>query len=246
VAEDLGKLTMHIADEGFAAIYPWDDLFRWAQGKLSLEARELVASLLIEGHPGVVDDLEAEYRVDENDMFHIDGGRSIGDLRTLLDRNYGWAQSFDFSKHDQTARFWYTSEEKLEPRLGERWEEDGSEREQPLAIAREVQVLTESLARWDSSERLTAYLRTYPEYRHIVRRILLSETAIYAEIRDNVISAAMRPIDLLRFKLSFFGATRFDPRSDRWVRITLFQHSPCMNEIATEDVDDWFLPSILA
>jgi hypothetical protein len=243
--DDLEKLAGHIASGGFAAIYPWDDLYRWAKAKLSLEARELVASLLVEGHASVVDGLEAQYRVDENDGFHIDAGRSIGDLRALLDRNYGWARSFDFSKHDEAARFWYTSEEKLEPRLGERWEEDGSEREQPLAIAREVQALMESLARWDSSARLTEYLRTCPQYRHIVRRIMLSERAVYAEIRDNVIGAAMRPIDLLRFKLSFFGATRFDQRSDRWVRITMFQHSPCMNEIATADVDDWFLPPLL-
>ena len=78
----------------------------------------------------------------------------------------------------------------------------------------------------------------------MVRRVLLSERAPYAEIRDNIISAAMRPIDILRFKLSFFGATRFDPRSDRWTRITMFQHAPLMEEIASTDVDDWFLPPL--
>ena len=31
------------------------------------------------------------------------------------------------------------------------------------------------------------------------------------------------PIDLLRCKLAFFGASHFDPRSDRWVRISLCQ-----------------------
>jgi hypothetical protein len=246
LAEDLEKLTVHIASEGFAASHPWDVLFRWAHSELSLETRELVVSLLIEGHSGIVDDLEAEYRVNEGETFHIDGHRSIGDLRILLRRGYGWAQRFDFSRQDQSARFWYTSEEKLEPRLGERWEEEGSEREQPLAIARDVRALTESLAGWDPSERLSAYLRKHPEYRHTVRRVMLSERARYAEIRDNIVSAAMRPIDLLRFKLSFFGATRFDPRSDRWVRITMFQHSPCMNEIATKDIDDWFLPPVQA
>lgn len=246
VALDLDRFADHIAHGGFRAIHPWDGLYQWAGSELSLEARELVASLLIEGHPGIVDDLEAEYRVDENDTFRIDGSRRVADLNVLLDRNYAWAQRFDFSQRDQTARFWYTSEEKLEPRLGERWEEEGGEREQPLAIARDVQALIESLTHWDPSERLAVFLRAYPEHRHIIRRIMLSERAHYAEIRDNVISSAMRPIDLLRFKLSFFGATRFDPRSDRWVRITLFQHAPCMNEIATEDVDDWFLPPLQA
>ena len=61
----------------------------------------------------------------------------------------------------------------------------------------------------------------------------------YSEIRDNLIDAAMRPIDILRFKLAFFGATRFDPRSDRWVRITLFQGSPFPDELDTADWDLW-------
>ena len=97
---------------------------------------------------------------------------------------------------------------------------------------------------WSASERIAAFLMAHPEHRHVVRRILLSESAPYAEIRDNIIDASMRPIDILRFKLSFFGATRFDPRSDRWTRITMFQHAPLADEIASADVDDWFLPPI--
>ena len=54
----------------------------------------------------------------------------------------------------------------------------------------------------------------------------------YAEIRDNVLDQTMLPIDILRCKLAFFGATRFDPRSDRWVRISLFQGQPFPDELA--------------
>ena len=50
-----------------------------------------------------------------------------------------------FRKSRSSARFWYVSEEKLEPRLGERFEEPGMEREQPLAIAREVAALAAAL-----------------------------------------------------------------------------------------------------
>jgi hypothetical protein len=39
------------------------------------------------------------------------------------------------------------------------------------------------------------------------------------------------PIDILRCKLAFFGATRFDPRSDLWVRISLFQNEPYPDEM---------------
>ena len=53
-----------------------------------------------------------------------------------------------------------------------------------------------------------------------------------AEIRDNVLDQTMLPIDILRCKLAFFGATRFDPRSDLWVRISLFQGQPFPDELA--------------
>ena len=61
----------------------------------------------------------------------------------------------------------------------------------------------------------------------------------YAEIRDNLIDAGVRPVDLLRCKLSFFGAARFDPKSDRWVRITLFENAPFPDELHTAPADDW-------
>lgn len=241
---DIERLSSHLAENGFAESHPWNELYLRAADTLSLEARELVASLLIEGQGAAVDDLESLYRVNEADGFRIDGTRTIGDMLSLIDRNYRWAQAHDFTSPASTARFWYVSEEKLEPRLGERWQEDGAALEQPIAIARDVQALRDALRGWPTEERLAAFLLVHPEHRHIVRRVLLSERAPYAEIRDNIISAAMRPIDILRFKLSFFGATRFDPRSDRWTRITMFQHAPLMDEIASTDVDDWFLPPL--
>lgn len=57
----------------------------------------------------------------------------------------------------------------------------------------------------------------------------------------------MKPMHLLRAKLSFFGASRFDPKSDRWVRITLFQGAPLSRELnnpnySPEQLDDWGVP----
>ena len=64
----------------------------------------------------------------------------------------------------------------------------------------------------------------------------------YAEIRDNLVDAQLVPVDLLRCKLSFFGATRFDPRSDRWVRITMYKDAPFPDEFERCEPDDWALP----
>jgi hypothetical protein len=45
---------------------------------------------------------------------------------------------------------------------------------------------------------------------------------------------------MLRCKLSYFGAAKFDPKSDRWVRITLAQGAPLFDEL--DGRDDWWLP----
>ncbi|MEM6466292.1 MAG: hypothetical protein AAF679_07290, partial [Pseudomonadota bacterium] len=57
------------------------------------------------------------------------------------------------------------------------------------------------------------------------------------------IAAEMKPIDMLRAKLSFFGATRFDPRSDRWVRICMFAGAPYPEELFSTTADDWVYPA---
>ena len=51
-------------------------------------------------------------------------------------------------------------------------------------------------------------------------------------------------IDMLRCKLDFFGAAKFDPKSDRWTRITLYQGAPLAEDIQTGAAacDDWWLP----
>ncbi|MGI9390234.1 MAG: hypothetical protein ACR2O1_09280, partial [Boseongicola sp.] len=86
------------------------------------------------------------------------------------------------------------------------------------------------------------FLESHPEHRRIVRRAQLASKAPYSEIRDNLICAELMPIDMLRCKLSFFGATRFDPRSDRWVRITMYQNAPLPHELFTLPEDDWIYP----
>ena len=196
-------------------------------------------TLLIEPHADLVDDLADTMAIDEAASFRIDGRMSCDELRRSIERDYAWALALDFSQSRSLARFWYVSEEKLEPRLGERFEEPGMEHEQPLAIAREVAALATALDREKGRTSVAAFLLAHPEHRHAVRRVQIARRHPYSEIRDNLIEARMRPIDLLRCKLAFFGATRFDPRSDRWVRITLFQGAPFPEELAARGAERW-------
>jgi hypothetical protein len=211
---------------------PWDALWRWASAALSLEGQEQLLALMLEPHGPIVDELAETMHTDEDATFAIDGSVSVNAVRRSLAEIYDWALDEDYAQRENAARFWYVSEDKLEPRLGERFEEPGAEREQPLDTGRQVSALNRALTGWDGRAPVAAFLLAHPEHRHAVRRVQIARRHPFAEIRDNLISARMLPIDLLRCKLAFFGATRFDPRSDRWVRISLFQGEPYPDELA--------------
>jgi hypothetical protein len=181
---------------------------------------------------------------DTNANFRISGGMTVGAMRKQIADIYGWALDTDWKMPANKARAWYVSEEKLEPRLGERFEEPIEEYEQPLAPGRDAAALFEALTHWPEDVQIAEFLLRHPRHRHTVRRVQIVGRAPYAEIRDNTISSTILPIDMLRCKLSFFGATQFDPRSDRWVRICLYGNAPYPDELSPDNADFWIYPDV--
>jgi len=216
----------------------WNTVYEWAEINTQAECCELIVSLLMEVYPEIVEPLSYEMSIDEEDYFDFDTSRSIGDICALIEKRYAWLVEIDFEKKDNIYNFWYYSKNKQEPRMSDRFSEDGAERELPLAIARDINKLYLELKNYPKKDPLSSYLIKNQEYRHILRRIFICEKLPYSEIQDNTISKSLIPVDMLRLKLSFFGATRFDPRSDRWVRITMYQGAPLMKEIHQSD-DTW-------
>ncbi len=241
---DLAALDVFAATGVLDGPDPWDVLYHHAETHLGLDAQELLVALLLEPHGALIDDLADQMTSEEFRFFTIDGSMRIAELRELIGRHYAWALGSNYDQPEQQARFWYTSVEKLEPRLGERFEEPGGELEQPLAVARDVAKLHGELAGEIAETSIAGFLARHPEHRHAVRRIQAASHHPYQEIRDNLIDARMRPIDILRCKLAFFGAQRFDPKSDRWLRISLFPFAPFPDEIDTANADDWALPPL--
>ncbi len=241
---DLKNLRSYVDQDQLDGPDPWNRLFVWSEDGLSEEGQELVASLMLEPYGDIVDGL-ADCMADSNTgAFRIDGAMTVAEVRKLIVSSFGWALDLDWQATQNCARAWYVSEEKLEPRLGERFEEPIAEYEQPLAPARDAAAAHNALAQWDDETPITAFLLKNPEHRHTVRRAQISRIAPYGEIRDNTISADVMPIDMLRAKLSFFGATQFDPRSDRWVRICMYAGAPYPDELSSENADDWVYPEI--
>ena len=242
--DDLKTAVVYLSSADLSGDHVWDKLYRWAEETLSIEGQEQLVSLLLELYPRLVDDLAANMAADEAHQFRIDGTMKIGALRAILKETYNWTNDIDYESRSAQARVWYVSEEKLEPRLGERFEEPIADYEQPLAPGRDARLAISDLSAFAASDTIASFLMEHPEHRHIVRRAQLVSHCPYGEIRDNTIAAEMLPIDLLRCKLSFFGATKFDPRSDRWLRITMFQGAPFPDELSDLDPDSLVYPPL--
>lgn len=228
---DLEKVAEKLADWPRPEAHPWNALWKWGEAELTLEGQEALLSMMLEPHGPLIDALGDRMSADEGQTQRIDGSMTIAALRRVLRDTYQWALDIDFSDPANTARFWYVSEEKLEPRLGDRQIEDGAALEQPLCIARLIRELHDALERHEGDGSVADFLMHHPEHRFILRRVQIAMHHPFAEIRDNLISAEMLPIDMMRCKLAFFGASRFDPRSDKWVRISLFQGMPYPDDL---------------
>jgi hypothetical protein len=235
LGDDLEKMSVYISTTNLNHDYPWDRFYQWAEQQLSLEGQEQLVSLILEPYGELVDDLTGCMDADEHLSFIIDGSMTVSETLNILDLQCQWALSIDFDQPESQARFWYTSAEKLEPRVGERFNDPGEEYESPYGIGFYISQLNKALLGWAEthSEKtpIADFLLAHPEHRHTLRRVQNLKNRPYAEVQDNVIASDMLPIDLLRCKLSFFGATKFDPRSDRWVRICMYQDCPHPDEL---------------
>ena len=218
----------------------WKRLLRYAEANFSLEGQELTVSLLIEPHGELVDDLTDSMQTTIGTK--LDPKMGIKQLKKLLEECFDWALEIDFDDRENQRRFWYYSEEKLEPRFGDRYSDPGAEWEMPLAVARDVYLLHKQLINFSADISVGRFLLLHPEFRQIVRRIQTVVMFPYAEIRDNIVQAKTRPIDLLRFKLAFFGASKFDPKSELWTRITMFQGAPLPGQFGTGQSEEWAFP----
>ena len=239
---DLQRLDEQAVSIGSDLQYPWNTLYRWSETSMSVEGQECLASLMMEPYAALVDDLTAGMSLESGATVRINGSMPLSQLRKHLEIDYAWALEIDWSHQQTHARAWYVSAEKLEPRLGERFDEPIEEYEQALAPGRDAARLDKALQAWPESTLVSEFLLRHPEHRHMVRRVQVLAQAPYAEIRDNTISHDLLPIDMLRCKLSFFGAIHFDPRSDRWVRICLYANAPYPEELGNSDADYWPYP----
>jgi len=218
----------------------WSAVLKQAE-TMSLEAQEILTSCLLELYPTLVDKYENQMNTSET--LAIPSGKKVEELVRLMKQKYQWAVEADYSLSENNYWFWYRSQDKEEPRLGVRGEEIGEERELPLDIGRQANRLYLALNKCPQEMSVAEFLLQHPQYRAITRRVWTLGCREMGDIQMNVLRQDALPMHLLRCKLAVFGATKFDPRSDRWVRVTFFQGAPLLEEINDPNYcDTWIFP----
>ena len=236
---DVKKFLDFVENEfDFKKTYPFNTLYLWLEKETGEECVEYIVSIMMEPFREIVQPLIKEMSSDEEKYFNIPTNRSLGDLLKILEKKYSNILTINFNNKKNQKKFWFISKNKEEPRLADRYEEQGSDLEQPLAIARDIKKLYERLLLSKKSMKIDQFLIDNSDLRHVIRRAFIIEKFPYSEIQDNTIGENVVPIDMLRLKLSFFGALKFDPRSDKWLRICMFQGAPLPKELKNFD-EQW-------
>ena len=233
---DLNKLIIFIEkDFNFSKEFAFNYLYLWAENELEEECIEYLVSMMMEPYDSIINPLINQMSSEEEKYFNIPADRTIFDLKKILEEKYSEILKINFSNKENNQNFWFISKNKEEPRLADRYKEKGSDLEQPLAIARDVKKLYDILLKQKNNHPISSFLIKNNNLRHVIRRAFIIEKFPYSEIQDNTIGKSIIPIDMLRLKLSFFGAIKFDPRSDKWLRISMFQGAPLPNDLKNYD-----------
>lgn len=239
VLEDLASLKQHTQ----TGLKSWDNIIHFSEQHCSLQGQEMLVSIMLEIYPELVDELENFHSA--NEQLDLDPVMPIQQLKSIIENKYDWALALDFEQAGARETYWYRSEEKMEPRLGSVADIEGKKKQMALGVGYAVRKCYNQLVAYftENPNHTTArFMVAHPKLRGIVRRIQGMDRCVYGDIQANLLDKDVLPMHLLRAKLAFFGVSKFDPRSRLWVRNTMFQGAPLLDDIGKPFNDDWFMP----
>jgi hypothetical protein len=122
----------------FKAEYPFNKIYLWLEQNVCEECIEYVVSIMMEPYNRIIEPLVSNMSSDEDKYFNIPTNRTVNELKKIIEKKYPNILDINFDQKESQQNFWFISKNKEEPRLADRFEEHGSELEQPLAIARDI------------------------------------------------------------------------------------------------------------
>ena len=237
LATDLGRVSEVVREfatqgtvAGVPTAHPWFAVCDWAEHHVDPESQEAIHTLLLDLYPEMTDRYEPDLVADE--YCDTDPSLPVGEVARRLREKFSWV--FDYPMATETARYyyWYASEENYEPRRGPRNDELGPV-EIPLDVVGRFQDLAQALDSVDPDAPIARFLLKYPDYRFMTAWVTSLDEAPYALPRVNFLSQDFVPLNAMRFLLAMYGMLKYSPRSDSWVRGTLLQGAPTIEEYET-------------
>ena len=128
---------------------------------------------MMEPYSEITEPLVKEMSSDEEKYFNIPAHRTVEDLRNIIEKKYPNILQINFEKKENNQNFWFISKNKEEPRLANRFQDEGSDLEQPLAIARDICKLYERISNEKNSLKIGTFLMNNNDLRHVVRLSLI-------------------------------------------------------------------------
>jgi hypothetical protein len=207
------------------------------------ESLEQLHGLLIDSDPAFVDEVNARHVTSE--VIDVVPDATVGELRELLARDYGWCFDVDMEAEGARRYFWYKSIEAEEPRRGIR---DGDVPGFDLAVdvPGEVQRLDEALAAYPASTTVGAFLALRPAHRAFVRRVHGLRDLRYHTPRMNTLGEEFVPAHIIRLlNSSIYGLDKTRDvkfSHNRWVRGVMFHGAPTASEVSSGAAQEWTYP----
>ncbi len=209
-------------------------LIAWARREVAPEACEVLHALVLELHPDIADAAVDRFLVDEDIPLHPEA--SVGELRALVEREFGWALEGD----EEPAYFWYrSSAAPRDVRRGLRHRLVHLEFETNVDFIAQLRKAHGWLCTQPPEQRTGAALALRPDLRHVVARLQSLAGAHYGTLRQPWLSPQYVPFEAIRFVLAFFGMEKFEAAFPKSVRGTFLQGAPIAEDVAAGREGRW-------
>lgn len=227
IIADLERISALASQGGFSL---WGEFTDHIAQTVDPESAEQTNSLLLDLAPGLCDALEPCFRFGAELQRRMEPAMTVGQLRDILQRNYGWALRADRTLAETHQHFWYHSVDNGEQRRGDRIVDPHEHFESFIDHVGLIQRLAAVLVSHSDSDSAGDVVIEQPDLHYAISRIQYLDALPYAEIRDQIAHRDFIPSDLIRFFLASLGIRGATPLSIRYVRGTFFQDQPLPSE----------------
>ena len=131
--------------------------------------------MMMEPFSEIVEPLIKKMSSNEDKYFTIPTNRTLKDLKQIIEEKYSDILKINFEKKENNKNFWFISKNKEETIIADRFDNIGSDLEQPLAIARDINSLYKKILTFKSGTPISQFLIENNDLRHVVRRVFIIE-----------------------------------------------------------------------